>query len=826
MKENFVVTGMTCSACSARVERSVQKLPGTSDVAVNLMTGRLHVDFDEGQCSIEDICAAVQSDGYGISLASEVDASAQKKTQDEALMKMRRRLIVSVVFLLPLFYLSMGHMMGWPLPHIVHENVYVWAAGQIFFLIPILIVNRAYFTVGFTRLIKLAPNMDTLVALGAAAGIVYSVLVLLGFFGPLGDMPELYFEGAGMILALVTVGKFLEQRSRGKTAGAVSALIALAPESAVVLREGKEVTVPVAEVKVGDVVIVRQGGKIPVDGIVLDGEAAVDESAITGESVPAEKSVGSHVTAATVSRSGYLKIEAQRVGEDTALSQIIRLMEEASSTKAPIARLADTVSGIFVPAVIAIALVSALLWYFVGHQSVSFALSIGIAVLVISCPCALGLATPVAIMVGTGKAAEQGVLIKSAESLETLHKIDTVVLDKTGTVTEAEPTLAGVYPAGDISETELLSLAAALESRSEHPLARAIVTAAESRGVAVSDKVRDFAATAGGGVEAKTDGGTLYGGNARMMALHGVDLESMKQTAETLAEEGKTPLYFALDTKLLGILALAAPIRESSLAAAEEFRALGAEIVLLTGDNARTAKAIGRELGIERVLAEVLPQDKEQCVAQLQSEGKKVAMIGDGINDAPALARADVGIAIGVGTDVAIESADVVLMKSDLRDAAAAMRLSAAVVKNIKENLFWAFLYNSIGIPIAAGVFYLPFAFRLNPMFAAAAMSMSSVCVVTNALRLRGFSMQHKEKNIAPTGGKETTMNTVTMKIEGMMCMHCTGRVDAALNALPGVKATVSLENGTATVTSEAALDKALLTETVEKAGYKVLSVE
>ncbi len=827
MKENFVVTGMTCSACSARVEKSVQKLPGAKDVAVNLMTGRLRVEFDEGQCSIEDICAAVQSDGYGIQLASSVDASAQKKTQDEALSKMRRRLIVSVVFLLPLFYLGMGHMMLWPLPHIFHENVYAAAAGQIVFLIPILIVNRAYFTVGFSRLIKLAPNMDSLVALGAVAGIVYSVLVLAGFFGPLGDMPELYFEGAGMILALVTVGKYLEQRSRGKTAGAVSALIALAPESAVVLRDGKEVTVPVAEVSVGDTVIVRQGGKIPVDGIVLEGEAAVDESAITGESVPAEKTVGSRVTAATVSRSGYLKIEAQRVGEDTALSQIIRLMEEASSTKAPIARLADKVSGVFVPAVIAIALASALLWYFVGGESVSFALSIGIAVLVISCPCALGLATPVAIMVGTGKAAEQGVLIKSAESLEYLHKIDTVVLDKTGTVTEAEPTLAGIYPAEGMSEAELLSLAAALESRSEHPLARAIVAAAEARGIVVSDAVGGFAATAGGGVEATMDGKSVYGGNARMMNLHGVALDAMHDTAETLALEGKTPLYFALEGKLLGILALAAPIKESSFEAAEEFRALGAELVLLTGDNKRTANAIARELGIERVLAEVLPQDKEQCIAELQREGKKVAMIGDGINDAPALKRADVGLAIGAGTDVAIESADVVLIKSDLRDAAAAMRLSGAVVKNIKQNLFWAFLYNTIGIPIAAGVFYLPFAFRLNPMFAAAAMSMSSVCVVTNALRLRGFKMQrsHKKEN-APTGGKESEMNTVTMKIEGMMCMHCVGRVDAALNALEGVKATVSLEEGTATVTSEAALDKALLTETVEKAGYKVLSVD
>ena len=826
MTENFIVTGMTCSACSARVEKSVQKLPGTSNVAVTLMSGRLHVDFDEARCSVDDIFAAVQADGYGISLASSAAVSAQRKEQDAVLASMRRRLTVSVAFLVPLFYLSMGHMMNWPLPHIFHNSVCLTAAVQIALLLPILIANRAYFTVGFSRLFKLAPNMDTLVALGAAAGIVYSLLVLTGTFGPVGDMPELYFEGAGMILTLVTVGKFLEQRSRGKTAGAVSALVALAPDSAVVLRGGKEATVPVAEVRVGDTVIVRQGGKIPVDGVVLRGEAAVDESAITGESVPAEKCAGDRVTAATVSRSGYMEIEALRVGEDTTLSQIIRLMEEAGSTKAPIARLADTVSGIFVPAVIAVALLSALCWYFIGRQSVGFSLSIGIAVLVISCPCALGLATPVAIMVGTGKAAEQGVLIKSAESLEALHKIDAVVLDKTGTVTEAEPTLAGLYPAEDVGESELLSLAASVEALSEHPLARAIVSAARSRGIAVQ-AAEQFSATAGGGVEALLDGKRVLGGNERLMNGRGIGLDAMRNTAQRLAQEGKTPLFFAREDTLLGILALAAPIKESSLEAVEDFRALGKELVLLTGDNRRTADAIGRELGITRVLAEVLPQDKEKCVADLQREGKKVAMIGDGINDAPALARADVGIAIGAGTDVAIESADVVLIKSDLRDAAAAMRLSAAVVRNIKQNLFWAFLYNTLGIPIAAGALYLPFAFRLNPMFAAAAMSTSSVCVVTNALRLRGFQMQRSNnKESAPTGGKETTMNTVTMKIEGMMCMHCTGRVDAALNALPGIMATVSLERGTATVSSENAIDTALLRETVEKAGYKVLSID
>ena len=824
MTESFIVTCMTCSACSAHVEKAVRQVAGVDSVAVNLLTGRMSVTFDEGKTAPDIICAAVVAEGYGAELAAAA-SDKQRGVQDEATARMRRRLIISVCALLPLFYLGMGHMMDWPLPAVLHHNMPLLITLQILFLLPILIANRAYFTVGFSRLFRGAPNMDSLVALGSAAGIVYSTLALCGLVGEQGTMPELYFESSGMILALVTVGKYLEQRSRGKTTGAISALLSLAPDSAVVLQDGSERTVPVAEVRAGDTVIVRQGGKIPVDGTVRKGEAAVDESAITGESVPAEKRAGDAVTAATVNRSGYLEIEATRVGEDTTLSQIIRLMEEAGSSKAPIARLADKVSGIFVPTVITIAVLAALGWYFLGGQSISFSLSIGIAVLVISCPCALGLATPVAIMVGTGKAAEQGILIKSAESLELLHKIDTVVLDKTGTVTETQPTLVGVYPLGSTTEEELLCLAASLESLSEHPLARAIVSAAQERNIPLIGELGQFTATAGGGVEAAVHGKMLFGGNARLMEQRGIDLSAFSDIAQRLADEGKTPLYFAEDGKLIGILALAAAVKPTSAAAIAQLKALGAELLLLTGDNKRTAQAIGRSLGIDRVLAEVLPQDKEKCVAQLQGEGRCVAMVGDGINDAPALARADVGIAIGAGTDIAIESADIVLMKSDLRDVASAMRLSKAVIRNIRQNLFWAFFYNAIGIPIAAGVFYLPFAFRLNPMFAAAAMSMSSVCVVTNALRLRGFKMQ-QEIIEAPAGRKENTMTTRTMKIEGMMCMHCSGRVEQALNAIPGVTATVNLEAKSATVHAEPQVESSALQKAVEDAGYKVISID
>ena len=830
MTENFVVTGMTCSACSAHVERAVSKVNGVETVAVNLMTGRMSVTFDEAKTSPAAICDAVIADGYGAEPAANTDAHRQQEKQDEATRAMKRRLILSLCFLVPLFYLSMGHMMGWPLPHAFHTSFPLFVGTQLVLLLPILIANRNYFTVGFSRLFRLEPNMDSLVALGAAAGIVYSVITIFTYDGS--GMPELYFESAGMILSLVTIGKYLEQRSRGKTTGAISALLALAPDSAVVERDGTERTVPLSEVAAGDTVIVRQGGKIPVDGTVLSGEAAVDESAITGESLPVEKRAGDSVTAATINRSGFLRLRAERVGADTTLAQIVRLMEEAGSSKAPIAKLADKVSGVFVPVVMTIALVSALLWYFAGGQSAGFSLSIGIAVLVISCPCALGLATPVAIMVGTGKAAEHGILIKSAESLETLHKVDTVVLDKTGTVTEGQPRVTEIIPLGAVSAEELLCTAASVEAQSEHPLSRAIVNEANARSIPLVADVAGFSATAGGGVEASVHGTVIYGGNARLMEQKGVDLTACSDIAARLAGEGKTPLYFAENGKPLGILAIADSVKETSFAAIRELQSMGVKLVLLTGDNRRTAEAIARQLGIGDVLSDVLPQDKESCIARLQGEGHCVAMVGDGINDAPALARADVGLAIGAGTDIAIESADVVLMKSDLRDVPSAISLSRSVIRNIKENLFWAFFYNAIGIPIAAGAFYPAFQFKLNPMFAAAAMSLSSVCVVSNALRLRGWKPNRVETPEAPQAEdkdktkEDTTMTTRTMKIEGMMCTHCSSRVEKALNAIDGVSATVDLEHKTATVHAEPQVEDAALKTAVEDAGYTVVSID
>ena len=828
--EKFIVTGMTCSACSAHVEKSVRHVDGVCAVSVNLLNGSMVVDYDD-TTSPDKIVAAVVEGGYGAELASQSKKDGQRDAMAKHIAWMKKRLIISVVFLIPLFYIAMGHMMGWPLPGFLHPTssagFYRFVAAQVILLIPILAVNWAYFSVGFKRLFQGAPNMDSLVALGAAAGIIYSAITVVQ--GHVSHMPELYFESAGMILALVTVGKYLEARSKGKTGEAIAALIALAPESAVVLRDGKEVTLPIGEVVAGDTVIVRQGGRIPVDGTVLFGQGAVDESAITGESLPVEKGEGDSVIAATINKAGYLEIRATRVGKDTTLSQIITLMDEAASSKAPIAKLADKVSGIFVPTVITIALVSGLLWYFVGHQSVSFSLSIAIAVLVISCPCALGLATPVAIMVGTGKAAQHGILIKSAEALEILHHIDTVVLDKTGTVTEGKPRVTDLRPAAGMSETDFLRLAASAEALSEHPLAKAVVEYAAGQNIALSP-ASDFTATPGGGVEATVENRRLMAGNRRMMEGRGVDITPFEAEAQTLAAQGKTPLYFVADGALLGMLAVADTVKPTSAGAIGALKDMGIDVVLLTGDNRRTADAIGNQLGLRHVIAEVLPQDKEQCVAKLQADGKKVAMVGDGINDAPALARADVGIAIGAGTDIAIESSDVVLMKSDLRDAVSAIQLSRAVIRNIKENLFWAFFYNTIGIPIAAGVFYLPFAFKLNPMFAAAAMSLSSVCVVSNALRLRGWKPTWEKKTETPSvqaaddENKEETTMTKTMVIKGMMCAHCQAHVEKALNGIPGVTATVNLEAGTATVQGD--VSDEVLTKAVTDAGYEVVEIK
>lgn len=836
MTEQFAVTGMTCAACSAHVEKAVSRLSGVQSAPVNLMLGSMTVTYDEKAVTESDIIAAVKAAGYGASPASQTDQGQLRRDQDAALRRRKKHLIWSVVFLVPLFYLSMGHMMGLPLPQVLHMHPLLLACLQLALVIPILILNRNYFTVGFSRLVKLSPNMDSLVAVGAAAGLVYS-LIEMGLLaaGQVSGMPDLYFESAGMILTLVTVGKYLEERSRGKTTGAISALLALAPESAVVRRQGQELTIPTEEIVAGDTVIVRQGGRIPVDGVITDGHAAVDESAITGESLPVEKVPGDAVTSATVTSSGYLELRATRVGGDTTLSQIIRLMEEAASSKAPISRLADRISGIFVPAVMAISLTAALLWAFVGGMDVRFCLSIAIAVLVISCPCALGLATPVAIMVGTGQAAQQGILIKSAESLELLHKVQTVVLDKTGTVTMGQPRVTDILCAPGVTEEELLCVAASAEKPSEHPLAHAIVEESQARHIPLCP-VSDFRSVPGGGIQATLSGEAVLAGNAGYLAQNGVSLAAMEADAHRLAEDGKTPLFFAESGHLLGCIAVADVVKPDSAKAIAALRRMGRRVVLLTGDNQRTANAIARQIGVDQVIAQVLPQDKAKCVAQLQQQGQRVAMVGDGVNDAPALAQADVGLAIGAGTDIAIESADVVLMKSSLLDIPAAMDLSRAVLRNIKQNLFWAFFYNSIGIPVAAGVLYPALHLTLNPMLAAAAMSLSSVCVVSNALRLRGWKPPVFPDQPAPTAplpesavfqsqGKEENTVNKTIHIDGMMCTHCTGRVEKALNDLPGVEATVDLDSKSAAVTCTPDVSDDTLRQAVEDAGYHVTGI-
>lgn len=836
MTEQFAVTGMTCAACSAHVEKAVSRLSGVQSAPVNLMLGSMTVTYDEKAVTESDIIAAVKAAGYGASPASQTDQGQLRRDQDAALRRRKKHLIWSVVFLVPLFYLSMGHMMGLPLPQVLHMHPLLLACLQLALVIPILILNRNYFTVGFSRLVKLSPNMDSLVAVGAAAGLVYS-LIEMGLLaaGQVSGMPDLYFESAGMILTLVTVGKYLEERSRGKTTGAISALLALAPESAVVRRQGQELTIPTEEIVAGDTVIVRQGGRIPVDGVITDGHAAVDESAITGESLPVEKVPGDAVTSATVTSSGYLELRATRVGGDTTLSQIIRLMEEAASSKAPISRLADRISGIFVPAVMAISLTAALLWAFVGGMDVRFCLSIAIAVLVISCPCALGLATPVAIMVGTGQAAQQGILIKSAESLELLHKVQTVVLDKTGTVTMGQPRVTDILCAPGVTEEELLCVAASAEKPSEHPLAHAIVEESQARHIPLCP-VSGFLSVPGGGIQATLSGEAVLAGNAGYLAQNGVSLAAMEADAHRLAEDGKTPLFFAESGRLLGCIAVADVVKPDSAKAIAALRRMGRRVVLLTGDNQRTANAIARQIGVDQVIAQVLPQDKAKCVAQLQQQGQRVAMVGDGVNDAPALAQADVGLAIGAGTDIAIESADVVLMKSSLLDIPAAMDLSRAVLRNIKQNLFWAFFYNSIGIPVAAGVLYPALHLTLNPMLAAAAMSLSSVCVVSNALRLRGWKPPVFPDQPAPTAplpesavfqsqGKEENTVNKTIHIDGMMCTHCTGRVEKALNDLPGVEATVDLDSKSAAVTCTPDVSDDTLRQAVEDAGYHVTGI-
>lgn len=846
MKQKFDVTGMSCSACSAHVEKAVSRVPGVDQVQVNLLQNSMVVEYEDEATDAAAIIHAVEDAGYGASVkdahepAKKAENDLQKRTAEEA-KKMKHRLGWSIVFLIVLMYISMGHMLGWPLPGILlgHENMMIFALTQLFLTLPIMYLNRKYYENGFKSLFHGAPNMDTLVAMGSTAAFVYSVsrLYVMGYAMGHGETDiahmaamNLYFESAAMILTLVTIGKYMESRSKNRTSDAITKLVDLAPKTALVVRNGQETEIPADQVQVGETVIVKPGQGIPVDGVILEGTGTVDESAITGESIPVEKKVGDRVTGATVNRAGYFQMKADRIGEDTTLSQIIRLVEEAGGSKAPIAKLADKVSGIFVPVVITIAVITIIVWLLSG-ATFSFALASGIAVLVISCPCALGLATPTAIMVGTGRGAEQGILIKSGESLETAHLVDTVVLDKTGTITEGHPAVAAVRMAPGVTEAELLGLAASLEKASEHPLAEAIVRYAEEAEVEVS-QATEFAAEAGQGVSGMVSGRKVLAGNQKMMDAQKVILDGMDAEAGKLSEEGRTVLYIAADQKLLGMIAVADPVKKTSAGAIREMEQMGLDVVMLTGDHEKTARAIQKQLGISRVIAQVLPQDKEREVRRLQEEGHKVAMVGDGINDAPALARADVGIAIGAGTDVAIESADIVLMKSDLLDAVTAVQLSRAVIRNIKENLFWAFCYNAIGIPLAAGVFYPLLNWQLSPMFGSAAMSFSSVFVVCNALRLKGFQPGFRKKR----GGKTTAVSAEkkkgeltmkkTIKIEGMMCSHCTGRVDKALNALDGVTATVSLEDKAAYVTVDGAVTDEELKKAVVDAGYEVTGIE
>ena len=828
MKQKFNITGMTCAACSARVEKVTAHVPGVRSAAVNLMAGTMLADYDESKTNAQQIIDAIAENGYGASVAQEGGASRRNREQEKALAQMKKRIIVSAVFLIALMYVSMGHMIGLPMPHMFHDGMrgfYLMAATEFVLLLPILIVNRIFFISGFQKLFHGAPNMDTLVAIGSAAGVIYSLYAVLA-----GKMGELYFESSGMILTLVTLGKFFETRAKGKTGQAIEKLMDLSPKTAFVQRDGQEIEIPVEQVVVGDLVSVRPGGRIPVDGIVESGSSAVDESALTGESLPVEKKIGDRVAAATINKTGFLRFRADKVGEDTTLAQIIRLVEDAGGSKAPIARLADKIAGVFVPAVMGIALLSAIVWLLLG-ESVSNALSTAIAVLVISCPCALGLATPVAIMVGTGRGAEQGVLIKSAESLELLHKVSAVVMDKTGTLTQGRPAVTDVQANG-ISEAEFMRIAAGLEKPSEHPLAEAILKKASEEQIDIPEAQR-FQSIPGKGVEAEIDGKRYLAGNRALMSERGIDAPA----AEAFAAQGKTPLYFAsADGKLLGVIAVADVEKPTSRQAVQALKKRHMDVILLTGDNETTANVIAKRLGIDRVISGVLPADKEKTIRALQEEGKHVAMVGDGINDAPALMRADVGIAIGAGTDVALESADVVLMRSDPMDVVGAVDLSRAVIRNIKENLFWAFFYNTLGIPIAAGVL-IPLGIRLSPMFGAAAMSLSSVCVVTNALRLRFFKPKKDVADAEAEAGtcgseckiqttandaekqEDTGMKTV-LQVEGMMCGHCKAHVEKALLGVPGVTAAeADLDAKTATVTGDA--DRAALIAAVKEAGYE-----
>ena len=842
--EQYTVTGMSCAACSSRVEKAVSGVPGVTACSVSLLTNSMGV---EGTASSADIIKAVQDAGYGASVKSagkEGSVQAQSLDAEEALKDhetpvLKRRLWYSVGFLIVLMYFSMGHMMwGWPLPAFFDGNHIAMGLIQLILTAIVMVINQKFFISGFKSLWHKAPNMDTLVALGSMAAFVYSTYALFAMTDAqvkdntdavMSYMHEFYFESAAMILTLITVGKMLEARSKGKTTDALKSLMKLAPKTAVVVRDGEEVTVGIEQVQKGDVFVVRPGENIPVDGIVLEGNSAVNEAALTGESIPVDKTVGDSVSAATVNQSGFIRCEATRVGEDTTLSQIIQMVSDAAATKAPIAKVADRVSGVFVPTVITIAVITTIVWLLAG-QSVGFALARGISVLVISCPCALGLATPVAIMVGNGMGAKHGIMFKTAVSLEEAGKMDIVALDKTGTITSGEPKVTDIILAEAKSEQELLALACSLEKKSEHPLARAINERALADGITAGE-VDDFVALPGNGLSGIYEGSELCGGNANFIGSVAVVSDEIRAKAEKLAEAGKTPLYFSRDGKLLGIVAVADVIKEDSPRAVKELQNMGIRVVMLTGDNERTAKAIGTQAGVDEVIAGVLPEGKESVIRSLKEQGK-VAMVGDGINDAPALTRADIGIAIGAGTDIAIDAADVVLMKSRLSDVPAAIRLSRATLRNIHENLFWAFFYNVIGIPLAAGIWY--------PLFGAAAMSLSSFCVVTNALRLNLFQMYdaskdkkkkqsrpHDESHADHKEKKEKSAMTKTMKIEGMMCGHCEARVKKTLEGIEGVtEAVVSHEKGTAVVTLEKEVADSVLKEAVEAQDYKVVSVQ
>lgn len=851
-KEFFNVTGMTCASCSARVEKTVSKLDGVENVSVNLLTNSMEVNFDENKINAQNIISAVTNAGYGASIKGKQPVKKESTTADDEVKSAKHRLIASIIFLVPLFYISMGHMMGLPIPHFMHgtENVLAFAFTQFLFTIPIVFINFHFFKNGFKNLFKLSPNMDSLIAIGSTASIVYGIFAIYRIGWGLGhnDLElvdkysmDLYFESAGTILTLITLGKFLESKAKRKTTDAITKLINLKPQTAFVERNGSIIEIPVEDVITGDIVLVKQGSTIPVDGVIVKGSCTVDESVITGESMPVEKNIGDNVIGATINKSGYVEIKATKVAENSTLSQIIKLVEEASATKAPVAKVADKISGVFVPIVITIAVISAVIWLMVG-ATVEFALSTGIAVLVISCPCALGLATPTAIMTGTGRGAQMGILIKSAEALETAGGINTVVLDKTGTITKGKPQVTDVTAIA-LNQRELIDIAVSLEELSEHPLADAVVEYGNSVGYNKLN-VSNFESYGGMGVSANINGSKILAGNIKLMKKNNVDISKNQDSIDNLASQGKTPLIFAKSNDItkaniiIGFIAVADVIKESSKQAVKELQNMNIDVVMLTGDNQSTANAISKACNITNVIAEVLPQDKEAKVRQLQSENRRVAMVGDGINDAPALAKADVGVAIGAGTDIAIDSADVVLVKSNLIDIVKFIQLSRRTMLNIKENLFWALIYNSLGIPLAAGVFYSILGWKLNPMYGAAAMCVSSVCVVMNALRLRTFKPHFKYIQ-SENGDKKSTeeINTTVIEkreeektmtkkifIEGMMCTHCSGAVEKALNAIDGVTATVDLANKCATVTGDAADD--VLTSVITEAGYTVTEIK